>query len=148
MTTVCRTFLITGAMVLAATVASPQSAHHGTATASDDGIQSQSGQTFNSRQSMAAMLKVGMTRMATADADLKALVADMNMFTGEMKIEMMARVLTLLVERQSMMRAHMMEMHDRMMGTRSGAIPSPSVDRPFDGTTDDPEPGAMCAPTP
>jgi hypothetical protein len=41
MTTVCRTFLDSGAMVLAATVASPQSAHHGRATASDDGIQSQ-----------------------------------------------------------------------------------------------------------
>jgi hypothetical protein len=31
-----------------------------------------------------------------------------------------------------------MEMHDRMMGTMSGAIPSPSVDRPPDNTTDDP----------
>ena len=150
MTSVCRwmrTFSITGAMVLAATAASPQSAHHEGVASSHEGIQSRSGPTPSSQPSMAATLKIGMTRMAAADAELDALVADMNMFMGEMKIDIMARLLTLLVERQAMMRQHMMAMHDRLMRTMSEGVASPTVERPADTTTDDPEPGLMCVPT-
>ena len=87
-----------------------------------------------------------MGRMAADDARLEALVADMNMLTGELKVEAMARVLTLLVERQSMMRKHMMDMHGRMM-PQMGAISAPPAGRPPDaGVTADSEPEEMCLP--
>lgn len=144
-----RTFVITGAIALVATVASPQSVHHGESTAPKDHSRRQAAQTFEGDHSMAAMLKVGMTRMGTADAELEALVADMNLFTGEMKIETMARVLTLLVERQSMMRGHMMAMHERMMQTMMGATSAATEASPPDAmTTDDLEPDVMCVETP
>jgi hypothetical protein len=76
-------------------------------------------------QSTATMQKDMMSRMAAEDARLETLVADMNMFTGEMKIDAMARVLTLLAERNLMMRRHMMEMHGRMMSSMSEAMGAP-----------------------
>jgi hypothetical protein len=102
---------------------------------------------------MAMMRKDMMARMAAEDARLKALVADMNMFTGEMKVDAMARIVTLLVERQTMMRRHMMEtdmmeMHRRMMMPPIWrAIPGePAGGPPSAGGTADGEPDEMCLP--
>ena len=115
-----RTVTIAAGLVLSATGASAQSASPGQATMPAC-AHCRLAQTLPGAQSMATMNKDMMARMATEDARLEALVADMNMFTGEMKLEAMARVLTLLVERQSMMRKHMMDMHGRMM-PEMGAI--------------------------
>jgi hypothetical protein len=94
-----------------------------------------------------AMLKFGMHATAV-DAELKTLVADMNMFTGELKIETMARVLTLLVERQTAMREQMMAMHQLMMH-----MMAPTEDLDVEGPSgavvpDDVDPGSMCVEKP
>jgi hypothetical protein len=72
----------------------------------------------------------------------------MNTFTGEMKVDAMARVVTLLVERQSMMRRHMMDMHGLMMPPMMGvAAPHPPAAGPSNGNaTADSEPEEMCLP--
>lgn len=57
-----------------------------------------------------------MARLATLDARIDMFVAQMNSFTGDMKVEAMASVLATLIERQSMMRDEMMRMRDGMMG--------------------------------
>ena len=139
-----RPVTIAASLVLSATVASAQSASPGQATMPAC-AHCRLAQTLPGAQSMATM-KDMMARMATDDARLEALVADMNMLTGEMKIEAMARVVTLLVERQSMMRRHMMDMHGRMM-PQMGAIFAPPAGRPPDaGVTADSEPDEMCLP--
>jgi hypothetical protein len=98
-------------------------------------------------QSMAMMQKDMMARMAAEDARLETLVADMNMFTGEMKIEAMARALTLLVERQVMMRQHMMDMHGRTMSRMMDAITGPPAGgTPNGADAADSEPEEMCLP--
>ena len=146
--TTCRwiqTLTIAGSMTLFAATAWPQSTHHREDPASTN---SQSPQAAKTDRSLAAMLKVGMTRMAAADAELAALVADMNMFTGEMKVDVIARLLTLLVERQSTMRAQMMAIHERMMGTISGPTSgSANHSAPDAGPETDLEPGGMCLET-
>ena len=146
--TTCRwiqTLTIAGSTILFAATAWPQTTHHREGTASKN---SHSAQTAESDRLLAAMLKVGMTRMAAADADLAALVADMNMFTGEMKVEVIARLLTLLVERHSTMRAQMIAIHERMTGTNSS--PTSGVvnhSAPDAGPQIDLEPGGMCLET-
>jgi hypothetical protein len=98
-------------------------------------------------QSTATMQKDMMSRMAAEDARLETLVADMNMFTGEMKIDAMARVLTLLAERNLMMRRHMMEMHGRMMSSMSEAMGAPpTAGAPNGEVTADSESQEMCLP--
>jgi len=56
-----------------------------------------------------------MARMAALDDRIKTLNADMNMFVGDMKVQTMAKLLTALVERQTMMRDEMISMHGDMM---------------------------------
>ena len=134
-----RRFVIAGAIVLAAGAASAQSASPRNET-----------QAFQHRthrgagiDEFGAMLKFGM-HAAAVDAELKTLVADMNMFTGDLKIETMARVLTLLVERQTAMREQMMAMHQLMMH-----MMAPTEDFSIEGPSsavvpDDVDPGSMC----
>jgi hypothetical protein len=137
---------IAASLVLSATGASAQSASPGQATMPAC-AHCRLAQTLPGAQSMATMNKDMMTRMATEDARLEALVTDMNMFTGEMKLDAMARVVTLLVERQSTMHKHMMEMHRRMM-LGMGAISAPPTGRPPDvDASADREPDEMCLPT-
>jgi hypothetical protein len=137
---------IAASLVLSATGASAQSASPGQATMPAC-AHCRLAQTLPGAQSMATMNKDMMTRMATEDARLEALVADMNMFTGELKVEAMARVLTTLVERQSMTHKHMMDMHRRMM-LEMGAISAPPAGRPPDvGVSVESEPDEMCLPT-
>jgi hypothetical protein len=80
-----------------------------------------------------------MARMATLDARIETLVADVKMFTGDMKIEAMAELLVLLVERQSMMQRHMSAMHGRMMEPMKDGTPHVHPDAAS-------EPDEMCAP--
>jgi hypothetical protein len=132
--------------VLFASVVSPQPAAEGQPTparwAWHNGVQP-----FDARP-MAAIHKDMLERMAADDARLRDLVAAMNMFTGELKLDAMARVLTLVVERQFTMRQQMMEMHGRMMEERTSAVPGPSHrDRPAAAVTTDLEPEEMCVPT-
>lgn len=61
-----------------------------------------------------------MARLATLDARIDMFVAEMNSFTGDMKVEAMASVLTALIERQSIMRDKMMS--DEMMRMRDGTL--------------------------
>jgi hypothetical protein len=139
--------MIAGAMALTATVAWGQSAQH-EPKAFHDGVQHHGQQSVNDGESRAAMLKMDMMHAAAADADLKALVDDMNMFVGEMKIDLMARVLTLLVERQSALREQMTAMHQSMMRMMA-PMEHLSVEGPSGGvTTDEVEPGSMCGETP
>ena len=140
-----RTVTIAAGFVLSATVASPQSASHEQATPPDC-AHCRPAQSLRGAPSMATMSKDMMTRMATEDARLEALVADMNMLTGDLKVEAIARVLTMLVERQATMHKHMMDMHRRMM-LEMGAISAPLAGRPPDvDASADSEPEEMCLP--
>lgn len=151
MTTVGRwswRFVIAGAIVLAASVASGQSASPSDETDTfHHGMHQRAHRGAAVDEFGGAMLKFGMHATAV-DAELKTLVADMNMFTGELKIETMARVLTLLVERQTAMREQMMAMHQLMMH-----MMAPTEDLDVEGPSgavvpDDVDPGSMCVEKP
>jgi hypothetical protein len=134
-------------LVLCASVASPQSAHRGHSTGPDPAHSRQS-QPAADTPSMAAMHKDMLGRMAADDAQLTALVADMNMFTGDLKVEALAKVVTLLVERQSMMRQHMTSMHGQMMWNMARTIgAAPANDVAASIVTPENEPAEMCVPS-
>jgi hypothetical protein len=139
-----RTVTMAAVLVLCASVASPQSAHRGHATEPDPAHGRQA-QPSRDMQSM-AMHKDMLGRMAADDARLKALVADMNMFTGDLKIEAIAEVVTLLVERQSMMRQHLTKMHDQMMWNMVRSLGAPPTSDLPDIVTPESEPAEMCQP--
>jgi hypothetical protein len=145
-----RPFVITSAIALVATAASGQSAPPEAAGALQDDTRHHAQQTLHRHDSVVANLKWGMTRAAAIDDDLRLLADDMNMFAGEMKIETMARVVTLLVERLSIMREQMMDMHELMMLAPLG--PSAGATHPGQSAeTDDMaevEAGAMCREVP
>ena len=143
-----RTLTMTVVVVLSAAVASTQPVHDGHAPATGHTTLSQPpAQPSRGDHAMATMHKDMMARMAAEDTRLETLVADMNMLTGDLKIEAMAQVLTRLVKRQSMMRGQMMEMHDRMMrGMRGPTANAPSADPPSVMVSPDREPGDMCLP--
>jgi hypothetical protein len=142
-----RTATATAIVVLSATAASPQS-NHEHATSLMTSPQKGSGQPFRRGHSMAAMHKDWMTRMAAEDALLEALVADMNMFTGDVKVEAMARLLARLVERQSIMREHMIDMHGQMVWNMMSPVADAPAERPPDANVNtDSEADIMCAPT-
>jgi hypothetical protein len=144
-----RTFAITTAIALIATAASGQSAQPGAAGPLHDDTWHHANQTSHRSDSIAANLKFGMTRAATIDADLKVLVDDMNMFTGEMKVNVMARILTLLVERLSIMREQAMAMDELMM--RGPMHPSGGASEKRPSTEPDmaeAEAGEMCREVP
>lgn len=139
-----RRFVIAGAIVLTASAASAQSAlppgethafqHPGHRAA---GVDEWTG----------AVLKFGM-HATMLDAELKTLVTDMNMFTGDLKIETMARALTLLVERHTAMREQMRAMHQLMMH-----MMLPTEDFSIEGPSsavvpEEVDPGSMCVERP
>ena len=109
-----------------------------------------------------------MTRGAAMDDRINTLVADVNMFTGEFKVVAMAALLTAIVQRQSVMRDEMRQMHGEMMGRtmerrESAALPAASLDEEAgwggfllggdvhlsvaEAASLDEEPGTLCAPT-
>jgi hypothetical protein len=56
-----------------------------------------------------------MARIAALDARIDMMVADVNMFTGELKTAAIASLLTAIVERDKATRETMMQMHEQMM---------------------------------
>ena len=157
-----RTIVTGAAIVLYATVASPQSAatpqehddhDHAAAAAAlgQSGAPGTTGMPMTGMpmtgmpmagMPMAGMPRDVMARVAALDDRIRTLATDMNMFVGEMKIETMAALLTALVERQSLMRHEMSGMRDGMMMHRMMQPGSPAAARPRE------EPGTMCAPSP
>jgi hypothetical protein len=144
-----RTFAMAAAIALYADVASPQSAgdvwlatvdaefepqvhdHQGRAEAAP----SQGG-----TAGMAGMPRDVMARMAALDERIRTLATDMHMFTGELKVETMATLLTALVERQSLMAHDMRRMHGEMMRRM--------MERRASAASPEEEPGTLCAPSP
>ena len=55
-------------------------------------------------------------RLASLDARIARMVADMKLFTGELKIQMMEGLLEALVERQTILDLEMRRMHEHMSG--------------------------------
>ena len=135
-----RRFVIAGAIMLAASDASAQSA---SPPDESHAFQHRAHRAAGVDAFHAAVLKFGMHGTAI-DIQLKTLLADMNMFTGELKIETMARVLTLLVERQSVLREQMMAMQELMM-RMMGPVEDLSIQGPSgEVVPEDVDPGAMC----
>ena len=88
-----------------------------------------------------------MARWAAMDGRIQLLMADVNMFTGELKVAAMAELLTAIVERQSAMMDEMWQMHGLITPsvTEYGA-PDSSLAWPPEVPRRDEEPGMMCAP--
>jgi hypothetical protein len=112
--------------------ADPHKEHHGQAAQPSGGDQA----TKPMSPDMMGM-KDMMARMSALDARIDTLVADMNMFGGELRISAMVSLLSALAERNKVMRDTMMTMHEEMMGRVTAATaPAPS---------DDDEAGMMCS---
>ena len=93
--------------------------------------------------------EVTLARWSAIDDRIETLVADMHMFTGELKVVAMDALLTAIVERQSAMRAEMRLMHGgQMPQLRGRSVP----DAPLAWSDEEPgswldeEPARMCAP--
>jgi hypothetical protein len=80
-----------------------------------------------------------MEQIAALDKRIQMLSADMRMLSGEMRVDVMASLLSTMIERQSLMEGEMKTMREgmmrRMMERREPAVASPEQ-----------EPGGMCAP--
>ena len=93
--------------------------------------------------------EVALARWSAIDDRIEALVADMHMFTGELKVVAMDALLTAIVERQSDMRAEMRLMHGGQMPQileRSVPHAPPAWSDEASGWWLDEEPQRMCAP--
>jgi len=141
MASTLRTLVLAAMTVLYATAASPQS------TGAPQAHDHQDHAAAASRGGVAGMPGMSrevMARLAALDERISMLAIDMAMFTGELKVETMAALLTALVERQSLaghdmrqMLAGMTGMMGRMMERSRAPVATP-----------DEEPGTMCAPAP
>jgi hypothetical protein len=139
-----RTFAMAAATVLAATTASAQPA--GDPQALDHQDHAAAAPSQGGAAGMAGMPREVMARLAALDERIRTLAIDMNMFTGELKVETMATLLTALVERQSLMMGHeMRQMHEGMMRRM---LPRSNAPANSPAAPPDEEPGAMCAPSP
>ena len=131
---VMRTLAIAAAVVFSAGAAAPQSAvspghdHNGRAamTPPQDG----GAATANVREQIRAL-----------DTRIKMLATDMRMFSGEMKVEIMASLLTAMIERQSLMAGEMKTLREGMMRRvmERNELPAASFDEE--------QAGGMCAPS-
>lgn len=139
MASTLRTFALAAVMALYATPALPQSA--GEPQAHDHQDHAAAGPSQGGKAGMAGMSREGMARLAALDERIRTLATDMNMFTGELKVETMAALLTALVERQSLMGQEMGQMHEGMMRRMRQRSSAPAA-------SPDEEPGTMCAPSP
>ena len=82
---------------------------------------------------------VDVTAVDLLDERIAMLTADMRMFVGELKIQAMADLIEVLVERQTLIDAGIRRMHEHMrepMNDRRGDAPPPS----------DLEPETLCSP--
>jgi len=129
---VFRTLAVAVAALLYATLAAPQSGAR--PLGHDHGDPAT---TIHSQGAIAAPSV--MEQIAALDKRIQMLATDMRMLSGEMKVDVMASLLSSMLERQSLMEGEMKTMRDgmmrRMMERRES--PAASVEQ---------EPGAMCAP--
>jgi C4-dicarboxylate-specific signal transduction histidine kinase len=83
-------------------------------------------------------------RVGRLDERIAMLTADMRMFAGELKIQVMGELIEALIERQHLMESQMRQMHETMgewmphatQPVSPGAVPEP----------EEMEPEAMCSP--
>jgi hypothetical protein len=130
-----RTLAIAAAVVFSAEAAAPQSAvlspsHDHSGRAAMTPPQDGGAATANVREQIRAL-----------DTRIKMLATDMRMFSGEMKVEIMASLLTAMIERQSLMASEMKTMREGMMRRvmERNELPAASFDEE--------ESGGMCAPS-
>jgi hypothetical protein len=81
-----------------------------------------------------------MEQIAALDKRIQMLASDMRMLSGEMKVDVMASLLSSMLERQSLVEGEMKTMRDAMMRRMMERREPPSAAR-------EQEPGGMCAPT-
>jgi hypothetical protein len=134
-----RLFAMAAATVLAAATASAQPS--GAPQAHDHQDHAVAAPSQGGAAGMTGMSHEAMARLAALDERIRTLGIDMNMFTGELKVETMAALLTALVERQSLMDHQMRQMHEGMMRGMMQRRSAPAA-------SPDEEPGTMCAPSP
>ena len=80
-----------------------------------------------------------MEQIAALDERIQMLATDMRMLSGEMKVDVMASLLSSMLERQSLMEGEMKTMRDGMMRRMMERREPPSAAL-------EQEPGEMCAP--
>ncbi len=81
-------------------------------------------------------------QITALDERIRMLAADMRMFSGELKVDVMASLLTAMLERQELTEREMWTMHEQMMRRSMGRTAPPA---PSTGLEEE-EPGGMCAP--
>jgi hypothetical protein len=122
---------VAGAALLYAAVAAPQPASQ----SHDHGDQAAK---MSLRGGTAAPSVI--EQVAALDNRIQMLVTDMRMLTGEMKVDVMASLLSTMIERQSLMEREMKTMRDGMMRRMRERRESPAASL-------EQEPGGMCAPS-
>ena len=129
---VFRTLAVAVAALLYATSAAPQSApqpqghDHGSPTAAI-------------RPQGAIAAPSVMEQIAALDKRIQMLATDMRMLSGEMKVDVMASLLSTMIERQTLMEGEMKAMREGMMRRMMERREPPSAAL-------EEEPGGMCAP--
>ncbi|NOT28642.1 MAG: hypothetical protein HOP16_21380 [Acidobacteria bacterium] len=125
-----RTAAVSGAVLLYATSAAPQSA----ATAQDHDHKAAAGEAAKATKATLTTPE----RIAALDRRIQMLSADMRMFSGEMKVEVMASLISTMLERQALVESEMKNMRESMMQrmTRRSEAPVAAAEA---------EPGSLCA---
>ena len=129
---VFRTLAVAAVALLYATSAAPQSAAH--SQGHDHG-----NATVTIRPRGAVAAPSVMAQVAALDNRIQVLATDMRMLSGEMKVDVMASLLSAMIERQSLMEGEMKTMHEGMMRRMMERHESPTASLEH-------EPGGMCAP--
>ena len=128
---VFRTLAVAGTALLYAASAAPQAA------ARPQGHDHGAASTTRPQSAVAAPSVT--EQIAALDTRIQLLAADMRMLSGEMKVDVMASLLSSMLERQSLMEGEMKTMRERMMGRMMERRESPVAAL-------EQEPGAMGAP--
>ena len=129
---VFRTLAVAVAALLYATSAAPQSGAHPLGHDNGD-----SAAAIHSPAAIAAPSV--MEQIAALDKRIQMLATDMRMLSGEMKVDVMASLLSSMLERQSLMEGEMKTMREGMMRRMMERREPPSAAL-------EQEPGGMCAP--
>lgn len=126
---VLRTAAASGALLLYATSAGPQSV----VTAQDHNHEHKA-----PGEERAQAVLTTPERIAALDRRIRMLAADMRMFSGEMKVEAMASLISAMIERQALVEGEMTQMREKMRQRATGRTEAPVA-------ADEAEPGGMCA---
>jgi hypothetical protein len=122
-----RTAAISGAVLLYATSAAPQS------MAAPQGHEHKGAPAVGMKAAPSSS-----ERIAALDRRIEMLSADVRMFSGEMKVEAMAALISTMLERQSLVESNMKSMREQMMRRMA--------ERQLHAAPAEPEPESMCAP--